>query len=100
MNAFKSRIFKNELVFMCLTDGNIKVLSPIKLDNLEISYLDFQDTFCKELPFIGGFNLRASRSLKQQYRSFKMLSKGNILDGDLLEDFFALTNSLKEHLVN
>jgi hypothetical protein len=52
------------------------------------------------MPFIGGFNLRASRQLLQQYRSARLVSKGNVLDGDILEQYFSMTRTLKEYITN
>lgn len=67
-----------------MSDGSIKTITSVKLDNTEVSYLDFQKTFCRELPFIGGFCLRTSRQLLQKYRSASLISQGNIVDGDIL----------------
>lgn len=82
-----------------MSDGSIKLMTAIKLDGSEVTYLDFQKTFCEQLPFYGGFNLRASRKLQQKYRSSKIVSKGNVLDGDLLEAFFSLTDALKAYIL-
>lgn len=64
-------------------DGSIRLLTAVKLDS-EVSYLDFQKSFCQELPFYGGFNLRTSRRLSQKYRSGRLVSRGNVVDGDIL----------------
>jgi hypothetical protein len=50
------------------------------------------------MPFIGGFNLRGSRQLQQRYRSARFVSKGNVLDGDILEQYFSLTKTLQEYI--
>jgi hypothetical protein len=44
---------------------------------------------------MGGFNQRVSRLLDQKYRTYKYVSRGNMLDCDILEDFFSMTTNLK-----
>jgi hypothetical protein len=51
------------------------------------------------MPFLGGFNLRTSRELRQKYRSCNIVSRGNIIDSDIIEEFFTLTNTLKKYIV-
>ncbi len=48
---------------------------------------------------MGGFNQRVSRLLSQKYRTYKYVSRGNMLDCDILEDFFSMTVNLKEYLL-
>jgi hypothetical protein len=50
------------------------------------------------MPFIGGFNLRRSRQMQQRYRSARLVSKGNVVDCDLLEQFFSMTETLQEYI--
>ena len=47
---------------------------------------------------MGGFNTRISRLLNQKYRSYKHVSRGNMIDCDLLQDFFSMTTVLKEEI--
>lgn len=84
VNTFKSKSGNERAVYCSMADGSIKLLTAVKLDGNEVSYLDFQKSFCEELPFYGGFNLRTSRSLMQKYRSGRLVSRGNIVDGDIL----------------
>ena len=90
-NSLKSNSNEDKVMFCCLKDGSIKILTSVRidikvdrLDNEMVSYLDFQDKFCDELPFQGGFNERSSRRLNQKLRSEKFISKGNVIDGDIL----------------
>ncbi len=98
-NSFKTKSGSEKTIYCSMTDGSIKLMTSIKLDGSEVTYLDFQKTFCEELPFYGGFNLRESRKLQQKYRSSKIVSKGNVLDGDILEAFFSLTEALKVYIL-
>jgi hypothetical protein len=70
----------------------------IKLKDIDVGYLDFQECFCKEIPLLGGFNTRDSRKLQQKYRTYKITSSANIVDCSLMEEFLALTQSLKVHV--
>lgn len=84
VNTFRFKSGDRKAVFCTTVDGSIKLLTAVKLDGSEVSYLDFQKSFCEELPFYGGFNLRTSRRLIQKYRSGRLVSRGNIVDGDIL----------------
>ena len=48
---------------------------------------------------MGGFNQRTSRLMHQKYRSYKYVSRGNIVDCEILEEFFSMTVSLKDYLL-
>lgn len=98
VNTFKTRSGTDRTVYCSMSDGSIKMITAIKLDS-EVSYLDFQKSFCEELPFYGGFNLRTSRRLLQKYRSGRLVSRGNVVDGDILECFFSLTQKLKSFVL-
>jgi hypothetical protein len=56
-NSFKTKSGSEKTIYCSMTDGSIKLMTSIKLDGSEVTYLDFQKTFCEELPFYGGFNL-------------------------------------------
>ena len=88
VNSIKSKSGQEIVIFVSCNDGSIRMLNAVNVDNQEVNYLDFQNYFCSEIPFIGGFNLRGSRQLSQQYRSARFVSKGNVLDGDILEQYF------------
>ena len=46
MNSFKTKPGNEKVVYCSMSDGSIKTLVSVKLDNTEVSYLDFQKTFC------------------------------------------------------
>lgn len=98
VNSIKEKTGQGFVVFSALRDGSIRLLTTVKQESAEVGFLDFQNVFCREMPFVGGFNLRWSRQLQQQYRSARLVSKGNIVDGDLLLQFFSLTNALQEYI--
>ena len=99
VNSIKSKSGEGVVVFIALNDGSIRILNTAKLENAEVSYLDFQASFCSEIPFIGGFNLRNSRLMHQKYRSARLISKGNVVDCDLLSHFFSMTSTLQNYIV-
>jgi hypothetical protein len=37
--------------------------------------------------------------MQQKYRTFKYVSRGNVVDCGILEEFFSLTVSLKDYLL-
>ena len=84
--------------FMSCTDGSIRVLVPVQLKDEEVNFIDFQDCMSQEIPFLGGFNTRDSRKLSQRHRTYKVTSRGNIVDGDLINDFLSLSTVLKNHI--
>ena len=49
---------------------------------------------------MGGFNTRDSRCLQQRERTFKITSRGNMVDGELMEDFMALSETLRNHILD
>ena len=98
VNSIKSKSGQEIVIFVSCNDGSIRMLNAVNVDNQEVNYLDFQNYFCSEIPFIGGFNLRGSRQLSQQYRSARFVSKGNVLDGDILEQYFSMTKTLQQYI--
>jgi len=46
VNSFKTRSGQDRVKYCSLDDGSIKLLTAVKLDNPEVSYLDFQNYFC------------------------------------------------------
>ncbi len=83
---------------MGCTDGCLRVLTPIKLKDIDISFLDFQECIKKEIPFLAGFDKCDSRRLFQKHRTYKITSRGNIIDGDLVTDFTNNTEMLKNYI--
>ena len=100
VNSIKSKSGQDIVIFVSCSDGSIRMLNAVNVDNQEVNYLDFQNCICNEMPFIGGFNLRGSRQLLQQYRSARLVSKGNVLDCDILEQYFSMTKTLQEYISN
>lgn len=96
VNSVKKR---NEQPYLAGDDGCIRRIVPIRLKDYEVSFLDLQDEICQEVPFIGGFNTRDSRCLQQRERTYKVTSTGNMVDGELLEDFMSLTETIRSHIL-
>ena len=84
--------------FMCCSDGSIRVLVPVQLKDEEVNFLDFQECMGQEIPFLAGFNARDSRRLSQRHRTYKVTSRGNIVDGDMMTGFLSLSSVLKNHI--
>lgn len=45
-NSVKSMSGLGESVFITMNDGSIRLLNTAHLENAEVSYLDFQTSFC------------------------------------------------------
>lgn len=46
VNTFKTRSGTDRAVYCSMSDGSIKMITAVKLDS-EVSYLDFQKSFCE-----------------------------------------------------